>query len=55
VEYRLQVTHLDYLTISAYEACVGELETRLDKQEFPIAAVLPGREVQLLVLMRRDR
>jgi hypothetical protein len=55
VEYRLQVPHLDDLTFSAYEACVGELETRLDKQEFPTAAVVPGREVQLLALMRRDR
>jgi hypothetical protein len=55
VEDRLQVTHLDYRTFSAYEACVGELETQLDKQEFPAAAVLPGRKVQLLALMRRDR
>lgn len=48
MEYHLQVTNLDYLTFSAYEGRLEELEGRLDKQEFPTAAVLPGREVQLL-------
>src|SRR6266540_5969281 len=58
VEYRLQVTNLDYLTFSKYlensspawrgEERMGGLEARLDKQEFPSSAVLPGREVQLL-------
>jgi hypothetical protein len=47
MEDRLQVTHLDYPTFSAHEACVGELGTLLDTQEFPAAAVLPRREVQL--------
>jgi hypothetical protein len=58
VEYRLQVTNLDYRTFSKYlensspawrgEERMGGLEARLDKQEFPTNAVLPGREVQLL-------
>ena len=48
MEYRLQVSNLDYLTLSAYEGRLGELEARLDKQEFPTTVVLPGREVQLL-------
>jgi hypothetical protein len=57
-EYRLQVTNLDYLTFSNYletsappwrgEEYMGGLEARLDRQEFPTAAVIPGREVQLL-------
>src|SRR5215831_18056784 len=58
VEYRLQVTNLDYRTFSKYlensspfwrgEEHMGRLEARLDTQEFPTSAVLPGREVQLL-------
>jgi hypothetical protein len=58
MEYRLQVTNLDYRTFSAYlensspawrgEERMGRLEVRLDTQEFPTNAVLPGREVQLL-------
>jgi hypothetical protein len=58
VEYRLQVTNLDYRTFSKYlensspawrgEERMGGLEVRLDTQEFPTSAVLPGREVQLL-------
>jgi hypothetical protein len=58
VEYRLEVTNLDDLTFSSYlengtpssrenEPMKG-LEVRLDQQQFPPAAVLPGREVQLL-------
>jgi len=59
VEYRLQVTHLDSRTFFAYlensapawrsEERMERLEARLDKMEFPTAAVLPGREVQLLL------
>jgi hypothetical protein len=51
VEYRLEVTNLDQLTFSSYVQNGGAmkgLETRLDQQQFPPAAVLPGREVQLL-------
>lgn len=58
VEYRLQVTNVDYLTFSAYMGkatpCwrqnkpVEGLEARLDAQEFSPAAVLPGREVHRL-------
>ena len=58
VEYRLQVTNLDYLTFSAHlenstpwwraEESMGRLEARLDKMEFPPGAVIPGREVHLL-------
>jgi hypothetical protein len=60
-EYRLQITHLDYLNFSNFSAHLensstgrrGEermarLEGRLDRREFPPAAVIPGREVQLL-------
>lgn len=59
VEYRLQVTNLEYLTLLAYrengspawrgEERMTRLEERLDKMEFPAGAVIPGREVQLLV------
>jgi len=58
VEYRLQVTNLDYLTFLSYrensspawrgEESMGGLETLLDKMEFPTGALVPGREVQLL-------
>jgi hypothetical protein len=57
-EYRLQITHLDYLKFSAHlessstgrsgEERMAQLEGRLDRMEFPPAAVIPGREVQLL-------
>jgi hypothetical protein len=58
VEYRLQVTNVDFLTFSSYmgkatpwwgqNESMGRLEARLDQQQFSPAAVLPGREVQLL-------
>jgi hypothetical protein len=51
VEYRLDVANIDALTFSAYEQNGGVmqgLETRLDQQQFPPAAILPGRQVQLL-------
>jgi len=58
VEYRLQVTNVDALTFSSYEGSatpwwaqnepMGRLEARLDQQQFSPAAVIPGREVQLL-------
>jgi hypothetical protein len=58
VEYRLQVTHLEYLTFSSYldrssagprgPETMQRLETRLDRMEFPPSAVIPGRELRLL-------
>jgi hypothetical protein len=58
VEYRLEVTNIDALTLSSYmgkatpwwhqNEPMGGLEARLDTQQFPPAEVLPGREVQLL-------
>jgi hypothetical protein len=58
VEYRLQVTNIDYRTFAAYldesrasprgQEPMPRLETRLDAMEFSPAAVLPGREVRLL-------
>ena len=58
VEYRLQVTNVDALTFAssmgkaspwwAQNEPMGRLEARLDAQQFSPAAVLPGREVQLL-------
>ncbi len=61
VEYRLQVTNLDYHTFLAFlahtervtaagrgEEPMGQLEARLDTMAFPRGAVLPGRQVQLL-------
>ena len=58
VEYRLEVTNIDFLTFSSYmekaspwwaqNEPMGRLEARLDAQQFSPAAVLPGREVQLL-------
>jgi hypothetical protein len=58
VEYRLQVTHIDYLIFASYldgsrasprgQEAMPRLETRLDAMEFPTAAVIPGREVRLL-------
>jgi hypothetical protein len=58
VEYRFQVTNLDYLTFTSYletdsparrdEEAMRRLETRLNTTAFPASAVLPGRQVQLL-------
>ena len=58
VEYRLQVTNLDYRIFSSYldrssaspsgQETMQRLETRFDSMEFPPSAVLPGREVRLL-------
>jgi hypothetical protein len=58
VEYRLQVTNVDFLTFSSYmgkatpwwrqNEPMERLEARLDAQQFSPAAVIPGREVQLL-------
>jgi hypothetical protein len=58
VEYRLQVTNIDALTFSSYmeqatqwwcqNEPMGRLEARLYARQFPLEAVLPGREVQLL-------
>jgi hypothetical protein len=58
VEYRLQVTNINYLTFSSYlerssasprgQETMQRLETRLDNMEFPTAAVIPGRELRLL-------
>jgi hypothetical protein len=58
VEYRLQVTNIDYLTFSSYydpsstrprgRETMQRLETRLDSMEFSTAAVIPGRELRLL-------
>ena len=47
-EYRLEVTDLDYQTYSVYQKHLGNLEKRLDTQKFSTAAVVPGREVQVL-------
>src|SRR5215813_13760060 len=58
VEYRLQVTNVGFLNFSSYEGKatpwwaqnepMEHLEARLDAQQFSPAAVIPGREVQLL-------
>lgn len=58
VEYRFQVTNLDYLTFSSYlepdaparrgEEAMRRLEASLDTMAFPTNAVLPGRQVQML-------
>jgi hypothetical protein len=58
VEYRLQVTHINYLTFAAYldrsgtsprgQETMQGLEARLDSMEFSTAAVIPGRELRLL-------
>jgi hypothetical protein len=58
VEYRLQVTNVGFLNFSSYmekatprwaqNEPMGRLEARLDTQQFSPAAVIPGREVQLL-------
>jgi hypothetical protein len=58
VEYRLEVTNVDDRVFSSYEEDgltwwsqnepMGRLEACLDAQQFSPAAILPGREVQLL-------
>ena len=58
VEYRLQVTNINYLTFSSYldrssasprgQETMQRLEARLDSMEFSTAAVIPGRELRLL-------
>jgi hypothetical protein len=58
VEYRLQVTNIDYLIFSSYldrpstsprgQETMQSLETRLDRMEFSPSAVIPGRELRLL-------
>jgi hypothetical protein len=58
VEYRLEVTNIDRLTFSANfdkggassrgQETMQGLEARLDNMDFSTAAVLPGRELQLL-------
>jgi hypothetical protein len=58
VEYRLQVTHINYLTFASYldrssasprgQETMQRLEARLDGMEFPPAAVIPGRELRML-------
>ena len=58
VEYRLQVTNINYLTFSSYldrssasprgQETMQGLEARLDRMEFSTAAVIPGRELRLL-------
>jgi hypothetical protein len=58
VEYRLQVANLDYLTVAAYAGppatplpgtnTLARLETSLDRMALSPAALIPGREVQLL-------
>jgi hypothetical protein len=58
VEYRLQVTNIDYRTFSSYldrsgasprgQETMQRLEARLDSMEFATAAVIPGRELRLL-------
>jgi hypothetical protein len=58
VEYRLQVTNIDYQIFASYldrssasprgQETMQRLETRLDSMEFSAAAVLPGRELRLL-------
>jgi hypothetical protein len=51
LEYRLQVAHLPFLTVSSYENRAGDLsalEARLDTMAFPSGAVVPGRDIALL-------
>jgi hypothetical protein len=58
VEYRLQVTNIDYRAFSSYldrsgasprgQETMQRLEARLDSMEFSTAAVIPGRELRLL-------
>jgi hypothetical protein len=58
IQYHLLVTHIDFGTFANYlekvpsgtsgDAVMPRLEGRLDRLEFPSAAVIPGREIQLL-------
>jgi hypothetical protein len=47
-EYRLEVTNVPFMDFSAYQDHLRKLEKRLDTEAFPSAAVIPGREVQVL-------
>jgi uncharacterized caspase-like protein len=58
IQYHLLVTHIDFGTFVNYldkapagasgEEIMPRLEGRLDRLEFPSAAVIPGRDLQLL-------
>ena len=58
IQYHLLVAHIDFGTFANYlekvpsgssgEEVMPHLESRLDRLEFPSAAVIPGREIQLL-------
>jgi uncharacterized caspase-like protein len=58
IQYHLLVTHIDFGTFVNYldkapagasgEEVMPRLEGRLDRLEFPSAAVIPGRDLQLL-------
>jgi hypothetical protein len=58
VQYRLEVSNIDDQIFSSYEGKgtsfwsqnqpMGDLETKLDQQQFPPAAILPGHHVELL-------
>jgi hypothetical protein len=58
IQYHLLVTHIDFGTFVNYlekapagasgEEVLPRLEGRLDRLEFPSAAVIPGRDLQLL-------
>jgi uncharacterized caspase-like protein len=58
LQYHLLITHIDFRTFASYldkspsgrggEETMASLEGRLDRLEFPAAAVIPGREVQAL-------
>jgi hypothetical protein len=58
IQYHLLVTHIDFGTFANYlekapsgtsgEDVMPRLEGRLDRFEFPSAAMIPGREIQLL-------
>jgi hypothetical protein len=48
MEYHLEVTDLDYRTYAAHQQHLENLKKRLDAQQFPTAAVVPGREVQVV-------
>jgi uncharacterized caspase-like protein len=58
IQYHLLVTHIDFSTFAKYlekapsgtsgDNVMPRLESRLDRLEFPSAATIPGREIQLL-------
>src|SRR5207249_4763948 len=58
IQYHLLVTHIDFGAFATYlekapsgtsgEEVMPRLEGRLDRLEFPSAAVIPGRDLQLL-------